>query len=1241
MPHLALSLLGPFEASLDGQPITSFRSNKVRALLAYLAVESDRLHPRDSLAGLLWPGYVDRSALNSLRSSLANLRQAIGDRVAQPPFLFVTRDVVQFNVHSDYSLDVAALMEALPSGRATQDLVDQLQRAADLYGGDFLEGFSIPDSAPFEEWASLRREHYRQHALGILHRLAEECEAAGDYVRAESYARQCLELDAWDEEAHRQLMRTLTLGGRRSAALSQYEACRRLLGEGLGVEPAPETAALYEQIRDGTLQKAEIHRISLATPVAPTLDRLPEPAMVQRPLFVGRQTELGQLDRFLDTVLARHGRVIFLVGEPGSGKTALAQEFGLSSMERHASLVVATGECNAMIGVGDPYTPFIEILQMLVGDIEAEWLGGSITQDHARRLWSLVPNAVDALLRSGQDLIGRFVPGEVLLSRLQACVPREDAALSHLREVVERTGVRARDVQQAHLFEQYTHTLQALARKGPLILVLDNLQWADTGSIGLLFHLGRRLEGYPILVVGIYRHTDVALGRDGERHPLVPVVSELERVFGSIHVNLDQADGWDFLESLLDSEPNRLDAIFRQNLYEYAGGQPLFTVELLRGLQERGDLLQDEEGRWIDGPRLNWDQLPARVEAVIGERIGRLPSELRETLSVASVEGETFAGQVIARVQNADERTVIGQLSGPLSKEHRLVVAQSVSTVGGQPLYRYRFHHQLVQMYLYDRLDAVERAYLHGQVGDALKEVYSDQPEAMVAITPQLGWHYREAGRMIEASENLHSAGREAVRLSAPQEALRYFGQALALAKANERDRILSDRSRLLLALFRGHEAAEDCELLLDRARDAGDRSEELDALLGLARANYVMALDAEESDFASRSRELYEAAYNLASELADKAGMARALIPTHWFDNFWPDYRDQADANVREALALSQEVGDEELIIASEMAMLRFVSLPESEALAEELVRGLERRHELLRLKEVYFRLMWTHLWRGSFARCVECCDAGIRLAAELGAPPVMYPTIKALALLNLGAYGVAWASLQEEVTDEEHRFGRVFRAYGMGVYFLELTAYESAAEMFDRVLEPSRGMGRSWLRRGAQIGLARSLVRAGQLDEARLEGIVEDLASMGETLPADTLAEIALSCGKLDEAVQEAKRAAADAEGEGRRPTQASALELVARALLRLDRPEDAVSLAEEGIALAEEMSVSPMMWRLRAGKARALQMLGQRDAARQEYEAAAATIRVLADSIPDAQLREGFLADPSVAAVLGGPR
>ena len=321
MAHLSLSLLGPFQATLDGQSVTDFDSAKVRALLAYLAVEADRPHSREALAGLLWPDYPDRSALNSLRSALANLRQAIGDRQAEPPFLLITRGTIQFNTASDYDLDLEGLRDL-----TGLDAIDRLAQTVSVCRGSFLEGF-LCDSATFEEWVLFKREQVNRQMFKALRSLAACHEQRGEYEQAQPYARQRLELEPWDEEAHQQLMRALALGGQRSAALAQYETCRRLLMQELGVDPSPETTALCESIRDGKLEKEIRPRGQVDKERVPALTNVPVPLTS----FVGRQREMTDIKRLLVPLpcKAREGpgagvRLLTLTGAGGCGKTRLA-----------------------------------------------------------------------------------------------------------------------------------------------------------------------------------------------------------------------------------------------------------------------------------------------------------------------------------------------------------------------------------------------------------------------------------------------------------------------------------------------------------------------------------------------------------------------------------------------------------------------------------------------------------------------------------------------------------------------------------------------------------------------------------------------------------------------------------------------------------------------------------------------------------------------------------------------------
>ena len=278
MAHLSLSLLGPFQATLDGEPIAGFKANKVRALLAYLAVEAHRHpkgHPRQALAGLFWPDKPERAALANLRNALANLRSAIGDHNATPPFLLISRETIQFNRASDHWLDVSVFRALVETTDADADRPthQRLQEAVALYRGDLFEGFFVRDSPQFEDWVVLLREELHWQALEALGAMAAYLEGRGAYKEAIACARRQVALEPWQEEAHRQWMRALALSGHRGMALAQYATCCQMLAHELGVEPESATTTLYEQIRAGTVVPAQEPHADVG--VGPSLPALP------------------------------------------------------------------------------------------------------------------------------------------------------------------------------------------------------------------------------------------------------------------------------------------------------------------------------------------------------------------------------------------------------------------------------------------------------------------------------------------------------------------------------------------------------------------------------------------------------------------------------------------------------------------------------------------------------------------------------------------------------------------------------------------------------------------------------------------------------------------------------------------------------------------------------------------------------------------------------------------------------
>lgn len=314
MAHLSMGVLGSLQVSVDDTPVTTFESDKVRALLVYLAVEADRPHRRDSLAGLLWPECPEEVARHNLRQALSNLRRALGDHTATPPHLLISRESVRLNPDADLAVDLARFLQGTRTGDGGPLRAVRLEEAVRLYRGEFLQGFFLDDSEQFEQWALVQREGLHQRALDAYGWLAGYYEEHGDFAAARRHALRQLELEPWREEAYCQLMRALALDGQRAAALAQYEMCRRVLADELGVEPSAETRELAEQIRAGALM-AKDH--TLATrPAAPLLNL---PASTTS--FVGREQEMAELERLLADPQCR---CISLVGPGGIGKTRLA-----------------------------------------------------------------------------------------------------------------------------------------------------------------------------------------------------------------------------------------------------------------------------------------------------------------------------------------------------------------------------------------------------------------------------------------------------------------------------------------------------------------------------------------------------------------------------------------------------------------------------------------------------------------------------------------------------------------------------------------------------------------------------------------------------------------------------------------------------------------------------------------------------------------------------------------------------
>ena len=497
---IALKFLGPFQVTVDDQPV-AFATNIARALLAYLAVEADRPHSREVLSALLWPDYPQATAFTNLRTTLARLRRAVPDSIE---VLRVTVQTLQFTntiAKSDVTEFEDRLLECAVHGHtdilSCPQCIERLQQATVLYRGEFLSGLSLNHSQPFEEWMLLKREQLHRQVIDTLHTLARHHEAQGDYEAMRQSAARQLELEPWREQAHAQMMRALAGKGDRTAALAQYETCRRILNAELGVDPNEEIRTLWERIRTdgrGRPGVAGVKKQSRARHAAPQTGRV-----------FGREREMAALSQWL---VHDQCKLVAVLGMGGLGKTTLAASIA-HAVAPQFEVVIWQTLSNA--------PPLAGILRAILQTLSEHSLSElparldeqlTLLMDYLRQkrclivldnLESILQTEPEGMFRQGYESYGQ------LLRRMaedahQSCLlftsreqPRETARLGddRLRKVMWLTGLASADGQTMlatqGLSGQSAHALTLVQRYSgnplALKLVAQTIQELFVGDI--------------------------------------------------------------------------------------------------------------------------------------------------------------------------------------------------------------------------------------------------------------------------------------------------------------------------------------------------------------------------------------------------------------------------------------------------------------------------------------------------------------------------------------------------------------------------------------------------------------------------------------------------------------------------------------------------------------------------------------------------------------------------------------
>jgi predicted ATPase/DNA-binding SARP family transcriptional activator len=567
---------------LNGHSVESLR-RKNRALIYYLAAQEGQ-STRERLLTFFWPDHERSAAQATLRTMIYDLRKKLGDA-------FQADDQI-IALSSGTVIDTGDFLTALNS--PSSDLRNLIE-ALDLYKGNFLEGFSLPDSPQFDDWVASERERYQLMAMNGFADLSHRHETMRDYPVALESARRALAFNPFQEDLQRDVMRLLYLNGDRAGVIQQYESLRKLLDEEMGILPMPETRALYDSIINDTFILPPVETISQVSPRSKPADKPLLP-------FLGREAELETLKGHLGS-----GKLILLEGEPGIGKTRLLTELIASQTQGQASALVLRGVSHEL-EQGLPYQPIVDALRKLLARPDCTPL---LMQLNLETLW------LTELSRLLPELLTRF-------PHIPAPTPPAD---------------------EPRLWEALLRFFRGLSQLGEAWLFLDDLHWADAATIAWLGYLIRNTSSPSLNLLATSRplegQTDLikllqALTREDRlvqiQLPVLPesAMQKMAAVLSQQHN--EQLSGW---------------------LIKNAEGNPFFVTELVRYAQGIGLLKKDGA---LDIELLDQSPaIPATIQNLIQSRLLKLSEHARHILHVSAIIGREFDFKLVRQVSSFSE----------------------------------------------------------------------------------------------------------------------------------------------------------------------------------------------------------------------------------------------------------------------------------------------------------------------------------------------------------------------------------------------------------------------------------------------------------------------------------------------------------------------------------------------------------------------------------------------------------
>ena len=1186
---LQLSLLGAPQARYRGT-LLKFRSRKVFALLIYLVVEN-RLHHREKLVDIFWPVSEQTQGNATLRSTLARLKKTLA---VAGEFLITESGTIGFDFGQGFEVDINYLKEATKS-----ETLSQLEIALENVRGEFLEGFSLKDAPEFDEWTMLQREMWHQRIEQVFERLSRKQVEQGAIHPAVSTASRWVTHSPLTELAYHRLIETQALSGNRSAALQIYERCKVVLNDELSIMPSADLTALIERVRRN--ETGSIHFSPTHTPAAYA------PPSIELP-FIGRAREYQQLISLYDQSRDGQPQIAILNAEAGMGKTRLSQAFLNWITVKDATTDILLGK-TFEIGGRLPYQPIVEMLRYR---LEAD-------------------NAPEDLL------------SDVWLAELSQVLPELRDRYPDLPSPL----VGDLDLTRMRLFEAVARLCEALAKKRFVVLFIEDLQWADDGSLDLLHYLMRWLHEQKVCTFVLMTLRRENVDTDSQ---LQEWLDRIMRV-GSVHtLTLNRLDPTDLtlLASQLaaKSVPDKSILQFGQWLYSETQGQPFFMAEMLQMLVQRNLIIYRSD---MQEPKIDITAslaliksaegltLPPTIRDLILARLKHMSETASAVLLAGAVIGRELSFDMLTHVSGLSEEVSLHSLETVL--KHRLLVEKESNQ---QP---YTFSHDKIRDIVYTQASEARRQIYHRR---AL--VFLIQARASAA---ELAFHAFAANQFVDAFQYSLIAGEDALKTYALSDALMHFEQAHAIYKqvassaedilqlyrqwgralelSNQFEQSISiytelasigkqyDNQKIILVSLisqailyatptpindpnRGENLASEA---LKLARHLGEHEIEARALWSMLLVHHYGLGDAETA------YEYGELALHLARRYNLEEMLAYVLNDLNWVCCARGDIR-RAHQYVKDAITAWRKLGNTSMLLDSLNGASLIHSLSGEFELAEATAReGIELANTVNNVWNqisIEGNLLWVYRERGQYDLIIRALTSAIEYAEEtLPSIAPYYKSSLALIYADLGM-GTRSNQLCDEIVEQ----------VTSTPVFWRLSDLIHAVRAYLKIQEHDLV--------GAEMSL----------QEIQLDTNTFNIATVMLIAPS-LKCQLALAQAEFERVVEVATDFITTLEDSGVQVGLAEAHYYKAQGLLALEEFNSAQVVLAEAIQIAEGLQARRLQWLILLSMSQIESRLGNEDESRQLHKDARIILEEIIEHIPNNSLRKSFCGLAEVRSLL----